>query len=762
MKKSIDSNPPVDGVDSNLKVSRLADPGSKESPYSFTAEPFGTSEPNASVWLETLTPIFSPPELDSFADALRFSQPLYADKIFLTGEPVAQHIRGMVLILASLRVDADTLLAGILHSVPIYLDGYQEKLSATFNHQVAQLVEGVARMRRIRVLGEASGNVPNRGEQVEALRKMLLAMAEDIRVVIIALADRVQTMRYVAANNVQGRVEIAHETLDIYAPLANRLGLWQVKWELEDFSFRIIEPERYKKIATLLEETRRIREEYIDGVVEMLQGELRRTGIGAEVTGRPKHIYSIHKKMQRKGVDFTEIHDFRAVRVLVEDVKDCYAVLGVVHNLWVPIPKEFDDYIARPKGNDYRSLHTAVVGPEEKVVEVQIRTHEMHRHSEMGVAAHWRYKEGARRDARYDEKIAWLRQILEWRNDVADAGELAEHFKVALFEDSIYVLTPQGRVIALPKGATPVDFAYHVHTDLGHRCRGAKVDGVMVPLDYRLQNAQRVEIISAKQGSPSRDWLNPALGYLKSQRARAKVRQWFSGQEREALLAQGRALVEKELQRHGMTALGLDKVAAEFKFPKLDAFLAAVGRGEIGNRQLANFLGEKTPSPVKSSEAVSSVAPVSSSPTGIVVAGVDKLLTVLAKCCKPAPPDPIIGFITRGRGITVHRQGCASLSRLAEESAERLIAAEWGAADMSKGGGYEVDIEVEAIDRQGLLHDISTILLREKINVTATRTQSHHHAALMRFTLLITSVEQLSRLMGLIRSLPGVTSVFRK
>jgi GTP pyrophosphokinase len=762
MKKSINSNPPVDGVDSNLKVSRLADPGSKESPYSFTAAPFGTSEPNASVWLETLTPIFSPPELDSFADALRFSQPLYADKIFLTGEPVAQHIRGMVLILASLRVDADTLLAGILHSVPIYLDGYQEKLSATFNHQVAQLVEGVARMRRIRVLGEASGNVPNRGEQVEALRKMLLAMAEDIRVVIIALADRVQTMRYVAANNVQGRVEIAHETLDIYAPLANRLGLWQVKWELEDFSFRIIEPERYKKIATLLEETRRIREEYIDGVVEMLQGELRRTGIGAEVTGRPKHIYSIHKKMQRKGVDFTEIHDFRAVRVLVEDVKDCYAVLGVVHNLWVPIPKEFDDYIARPKGNDYRSLHTAVVGPEEKVVEVQIRTHEMHRHSEMGVAAHWRYKEGARRDARYDEKIAWLRQILEWRNDVADAGELAEHFKVALFEDSIYVLTPQGRVIALPKGATPVDFAYHVHTDLGHRCRGAKVDGVMVPLDYRLQNAQRVEIISAKQGSPSRDWLNPALGYLKSQRARAKVRQWFSGQEREALLAQGRALVEKELQRHGMTALGLDKVAAEFKFPKLDAFLAAVGRGEIGNRQLANFLGEKTPSPVKSSEAVSSVAPVSSSPTGIVVAGVDKLLTVLAKCCKPAPPDPIIGFITRGRGITVHRQGCASLSRLAEESAERLIAAEWGAADMSKGGGYEVDIEVEAIDRQGLLHDISTILLREKINVTATRTQSHHHAALMRFTLLITSVEQLSRLMGLIRSLPGVTSVFRK
>jgi GTP pyrophosphokinase len=762
MKNNSDSDRPVNGIDSNLEMRALWDSSLIGSQSSFTAGPLATGEPSASVWLQTLAPIFSPTELDAFTDALNFSQPFYADKMLLTGEPVVQHIRGMVLILASLRVDADTLLAGILHSVPIYLEGYQEKLNAAFNHHVAHLVEGVARMGRIRSLEAPTSNVPDRGAQVEALRKMLLAMAEDIRVVIIALAERVQTMRYIAANNVGGRVETAHETLDIFAPLANRLGLWQVKWELEDFSFRIIEPERYKKIATLLEETRRIREEYIALVVEKLQAELGRTGIKAEVTGRPKHIYSIHKKMQRKGVDFKEIHDSRAVRVLVDDVKDCYAVLGAVHNLWVPIPKEFDDYIARPKGNDYRSLHTAVIGPEDKVVEVQIRTYEMHRHSEMGVAAHWRYKEGARRDARYDEKIAWLRQILEWRNDVADAGELAEHFKVALFEDSIYVLTPAGRVIALPKGATPVDFAYHIHTDLGHRCRGAKVDGVMVPLDYRLKNAQRVEIISAKQGSPSRDWLNPALGYLKSQRAKAKVRQWFSGQEREALLVQGRALVEKELQRHGMTGMALDKLAAEFKFAKLDAFLAAVARGEIGNRQLANFFGEKIPSLIQGSEAAPSVAAVSSSPTGIVVAGVDKLLTVLAKCCKPAPPDPIVGFITRGRGITVHRQGCASLSRLAEESAERLIAAEWGTADLSKGGEYEVDIEIEAVDRQGLLHDISTILLREKINVTATRTYSHHHAAIMRFTLLITSVAKLSRLLGLIQSLPGVTSAFRK
>lgn len=728
---------------------------------SFPAARFESSGPSASVWLETLPPIFSPAELEAFGHALHFSQPFYADKLLFTGESAAQHMHGVVSILASLRVDADTLVAGILHSIPMYLDGYPEQVKAGFNPTVAHLVEGVVRMGRIRALG--ARNVPDRSEQVEALRKMLLAMADDIRVVILALADRLQTMRYIAANNINGRVELAHETLDLFAPLANRLGLWQVKWELEDFSFRIIEPERYKKIATLLEETRRIREDYVALVVAKLQGELKRAGIEAEVTGRPKHIYSIHKKMQRKGIDFTEIHDSRAVRVLVEEVKDCYAVLGAVHNLWVPIPKEFDDYIARPKGNDYRSLHTAVLGPDDKVVEVQIRTYEMHRHSEMGVAAHWRYKEGARRDARYDEKIAWLRQILEWRNDVADAGELAEHFKVALFEDSIYVLTPQGRVIALPKGATPVDFAYHVHSELGHRCRGAKVDGAMMPLDYQLQNAQRVEIISVKQGGPSRDWLNPALGYLKSQRARAKVRQWFSGQEREASLAQGRALVEKELQRHGMTALGLDKLAAEFEFGKLDAFLAAVARGEVGSRQLSNFLSEKiAPPAVQGSESHPSATSVSATPTGIVVAGVDKLLTVLAKCCKPAPPDPIVGFITRGRGITVHRQGCASLLRLPGDSAERIIAAEWGAADISPGAAYEVDIEIEALDRQGLLHDVSTILMREKINVTATRTQSHHHTAIMHFTLRITGLPQLSRILGLIKSLPGVTSISRK
>ncbi|MEP6605157.1 MAG: HD domain-containing protein, partial [Nitrosospira sp.] len=396
-------------------------------------------------WLESMLPMLpmsSPDDIEILRNALEFSQPLYAGKHLSTGESVSRHMRSTVPVLASLRVDGDSLVAGMLQFVPEYLDGYKEQLLTAFNPTVAHLVEGVSRMGRIRVLGiKNEGGGADRSAQVEALRKMLLAMAEDIRIVIIALADRIQTMRYVAANSIPGRVEIAHETFDIFSPLANRLGLWQIKWELEDLSFRILEPERYKKIAKLLEDTRLTREHYIALVVDKLQRELQQAGIKAEVTGRPKHIYSIHKKMKRKELDFKEIHDARAVRILVNDVKDCYAALGAVHNLWIPIPKEFDDYIARPKGNDYRSLHTAVIGPEDKVVEVQIRTYEMHRHSEMGVAAHWRYKEGAKRDARYEEKIAWLRQILEWKNDIEDTGELAEHFKIALFQDSVYVLT---------------------------------------------------------------------------------------------------------------------------------------------------------------------------------------------------------------------------------------------------------------------------------------------------------------------------------
>jgi GTP pyrophosphokinase len=691
--------------------------------------------------------------------ALEFSQPLYVRELLSTGEPLGGHVTGTIGILARLRVDSDTLIAGVLHHVPHHLDVYRDKLHTAFGAVVAHLVEGVSRMNRIGILGkENAAHATEQGGQVEALRKMLLAMAEDIRVVIISLADRLQTIRYVATNDIPGRPMIAHETLDIFAPLASRLGLWQIKWELEDLSFRVLEPERYKKIARLLEDTRINRERYIGLVVEKLRHELQQAGISAEVTGRPKHIYSIHKKMKRKEVDFGEIHDARAVRILVNDVKDCYAALGVVHNLWIPVPKEFDDYIAKPKGNDYRSLHTAVTGPEDKVVEVQIRTHEMHRHSEMGVAAHWRYKEGAKRDAPYEEKIAWLRQILEWKNDVDDAGELAEHFKTALFQDTIYVLTPKGKIIALPQGATPVDLAYQLHTDLGHRCRGAKVDGVMVPLNYRLQNAQRVEIIAAKHGGPSRDWLNPSLEYLGSQRARQKVRQWFNSRERD-LVAQGRAIAEKELQRHGMMALALDKLAARFKFTKIEAFFAALARGEINSRQLEEALRTE-PETVASTVEVPKLARSAHQPSGgVLIVGVDKLLTLLAKCCKPVPPDPIVGFVTRGRGITIHRRECASLARLAEKSGDRLVAAQWNA---EKGASYPVDISIKALDRPALLGDIAQVLSREKVNVIATQTQSRDATAILQFTVVISDVSQLRRILGLINSVPDVVSAERR
>lgn len=723
--------------------------------------PIDAGEPNDSSWPDNMASILSPGEFEAVRPALAFSQPLYAGKFLPTGEPLGEHITGTVGILARLRVDSDTLVAGVLHDVPRTLDRYEDELLAAFGAVVAHLVEGVFRMSRIRSLGK--GNVVNAADQsgqVEALRKMLLAMAEDIRVVILALADRLQTIRYVATHDISGRSMVAHETLDIFAPLASRLGLWQIKWELEDLSFRVLEPEKYRQIAGLLEDTRVNRECYIALLVEKLRHELRQAGISAEVTGRPKHIYSIHKKMKRKGVDFGEIHDARAVRILVNDVKDCYAALGVVHNLWIPVPREFDDYIAKPKGNDYRSLHTAVTGPEDKVVEVQIRTHEMHRHSEMGVAAHWRYKEGAKRDAPYEEKIAWLRQILEWKNDVDDAGELAEHFRTALFQDTIYVLTPKGKIIALPKGATPVDFAYQLHTDLGHRCRGAKVDGVMVPLDYSLQNAKRVEIIAAKQGGPSRDWLNPLLGYLRTQRARQKVRQWFSSRERD-FVAQGRAIAEKELQRHGMMSLALDKLAARFKFTKIETFFAALARGEVNSRQLEEALrtAPETVAPTVEVPKPVTAGSIRQPSGGVLIVGVDKLLTLLAKCCKPVPPDPIAGFVTRGRGITIHRRECASLARLVEKSGDRLVAAQWNA---EKGISYPVDISIKALDRHGLLGDIAQVLSREKVNVIATRTQSRDATAILQFTVAISDIPQLRRILGLIKGVPDVVSAERR
>ena len=718
-------------------------------------------------WLDSLAAIYTDVDRARFASAYDVARAALGDARNADGEPVLARALGTAGVLAAQRLDPDSLTAALLGgmpSVPRYDEG---ALAARFGHDVAALVSGVARMDSVQAVA-VGANAQQRAAQAENLRKMLLAMVEDIRVVLIKLAERTQALRFLMNGDEERRRAASREVMDIYAPLANRLGLWQLKWELEDLSLRALEPAEYKRIARLIDERRQDRERYIGQVIALLRKELADVGLTADVSGRPKHIYSIFSKMRRKQIGIDALYDIRAVRILVESVRDCYTALGVVHHLWTPLPGEFDDYIAKPKANNYRSLHTAVIGPEGKPLEVQIRTREMHRHSEYGVAAHWRYKEGGaaaeRRDADFDDKIAWLRQILDWKDAVAGTGEWLAAFRSSLFTDSIYVLTPQGKVVDLPLGATPIDFAYAVHTSLGHRCRGARVDGQMVPLDYTLRNGQRVEIISAKQGGPSRDWLNADLGYVQSHRARAKVRQWFKAQQHDETVAQGRAMVERELARLGQTALKLETVAAKAGFAKTEDLFAAFARDEIHGKQVqAAINAVAQPAAVETApeapEVVMRRSRATGSGHGILVVGVDRLLTGLARCCKPAPPDAIVGFVTRGKGITIHRAACANVGRIRSREPERLIEADWGAPREQL---FPVDIVVDASDRQGLLRDISELLSREKINVTAVNTQTRHHQARMAFTLEVESVAQLKRALLLARDIPGVFSADRR
>jgi GTP pyrophosphokinase len=633
--------------------------------------------------LDNLPKNYTPEEHISVQQACALVEPFYADKVELTNTPLLQHALGAAAILAKMNMDCASICAALLHALPEYLKDWRGKIAAEFGNDVCELVEGISRMEQIRQFSEM-GAAPDskkgeQAEQIEALRKMLLAMVQDIRVVLIKLAERTQTMRRLANADEAQQKQIAHETRGIFAPLANRLGVWQIKWELEDLSLRFLEPQLYKQVAKLLDERRADREQYITDVLQLLKQELAQAGIRADVTGRPKHIYSIINKMKRKHLEFGELYDVRAVRILVEDLRDCYTALGLIHNLWQPIPGEFDDYIAHPKSNGYRSLHTAVIGPRDLAIEVQIRTTEMHQHSELGVAAHWRYKEGGKSDAKFDEKIAWLRQILEWKEDVADSGDMLEQFKSELFQDHVYVLTPQGKVIDLPKGATPVDFAYTLHTDLGHRTRGAKVDGSIVPLNYKLQNGQRVEILTTKIGSPSRDWLSPTLGYLQSNRARAKVRQWFKMQNFDENVAQGRAQLDKELHRLGVTAVNQEKLAQRLHFHKLEDLLAAIGRNEVSQHQLTVSIQEEIPGKVEEAKpAVARATATQATPKGVLVQGVGNLLTRTAQCCHPAPPDTIVGYVTRDRGITLHRSDCPAMQRLPENRRDRMLEAQWG------------------------------------------------------------------------------------
>jgi len=636
----------------------------------------GADNADIQTWLNALAGVFAPAEVGLIRQACEFAAPLYHGKSDLTGTPLLQHALGSASILLNLNLDHETIAAAILHAVPDWLDDWKRVLTERFGHNVAMLVDGIAKMEHVRQFSEMRGsdNKEEAALQAESLRKMLLAMVEDIRVVLIKLAERTQTLRNLPRADAAQQQQIARETQSLFAPLANRLGIWQIKWELEDLSMRYLEPALYKQIAQHLDERRIDRERYIADLIAQLEQALTRAGIQGEVSGRPKHIYSIINKMKRKQLDFDQLYDVRAVRVLVENIEQCYAALSIVHELWLPIQKEFDDYIARPKPNGYRSLHTAVLGPRRLPVEVQIRTRQMHHDSELGVAAHWRYKENRQAESALDQKVAWLRQVLAWKAELADNGELQQPLRDEMQQDRVYVLTPQGKVIDLPQGATPVDFAYVLHTDLGHRTRGAKVDGNIVPLKHTLQTGQRVEILTVKQGGPSRDWINPQLGYLQSARARAKVRHWFAEQNLDDSLAQGRALLERELHRIGVNDINQEKLAQKLRYNKPDDLLAALGRGDITPRRVSLAITPEAPAPRK--------IPAGQQPTHaprILIEGVNNLTYKLALCCRPQPTDAIVAYVTRDRGITIHRRVCPFMQRVPEEREDRLLDARWSA-----------------------------------------------------------------------------------
>lgn len=720
------------------------------------------------VWLAGLAVKRSAAEMEKLHEACDLAFEIHREGVEVTGETTLRHALAVAEILAGMDLDWETLAAAILHDV---LPGDQVNpslLEQKFGQSVARMVNDMARIGFVSRDRSASQH-DRELAHTENLRRMLLSIADDIRVVLIVLAERLHTMRILKTLPEAMRVKEARETQQIYAPLANRLGIWQIKWELEDLCLRYLEPDTYKDLAKKLDGRRADREEYIDQVIDILEAKFAEMHIDAEITGRPKHIYSIWKKMKRKSVPFEQIFDLRAVRVLVDSVADCYAAIGVVHGLWRHIPGEFDDYIATPKANMYRSIHTAVIGPEDKTLEIQIRTHDMHEHAELGVAAHWRYKEGGSKgDAEFERRISLMRNWIEVKDDPAGSEDFVDNLKSEFESRQVYVLTPQGKVVELPKGATAVDFAYAIHSDVGHRCRGAKIDGKIRPLTRPLESGQLVEILTVKEGGPSRDWLSPHLGYLKTSRARNRVRQWFKQQDYEQHLHAGKISLEREIARLGVPKPDLSIAVRRFNFKKTDDLLAAIGRGEVSPIQVAGMGGaHQVPSrkPAHTEPAQIPLRkpgkPKKSGRGEVVVEGVDDLMTHIARCCKPVPNDEIVGFITRGRGVTVHRRDCSMITNLDQEERDRLIDVAWAGEDV--GSSYQVDIRINATDRKGLLRDISAILTNEEVDVLGVNTQSDRKMdrANMRFTVEIHNMRQLSRLLDKIAQLPDVLSVRR-
>ena len=675
-----------------------------------------------------------------------------------SGEPYIVHPIRVAMILAEMQLDVESICAALLHDVVEDTPATVEDLEKLFGPRVASLVEGVTKLSRIPWSGDPEEDRATKESerQAESLRKMFLAMADDVRVVLIKLADRLHNMRTLDHLKPASQLRIAQQTMEIYAPLANRLGIWQIKSELEDLAFRYLDPQAYFAIERALARRGTDREQYITGVEQQLHDALQAAGIDAEITGREKHIYSIWRKMQRKDAGFDEIYDVLGLRIIVDENRDCYGALGVIHTLWRPIPGEFDDYIATPKESMYQSIHTAVLGPQGHPIEIQIRTHEMHHIAEYGIAAHWRYKEGRRADSNLEAKIAWLRQLMDWRDEVVDAHEFVESLKSDVFREMIYVFTPKGEIIELPSGATPIDFAYRIHTEVGHQCVGAKVNDQLVPLDYKLQNGQVVRIMTSKtKVGPSRDWLMPASGYVMTAGAREKIRQWFRRQERDENIAQGRDILERELRRLGIDAK-IDDLARQFtSYQRVDDFLAAVGYGGITPQQIATRLVESREPEAFAPSTTQAPPPVA---TNLQVMGVGDLYTRLANCCKPVYGDDIVGYVTRGRGITVHRSDCHNMKNVDEDG--RKVPVSWG-DQMARS--YPVSIRIEAWDRVGLLRDITSLMADERVNLLSVLTNVHEDRTVtVLMTIEVNGVKQLSHVLQRLESVRDVFDVRRE
>ena len=669
----------------------------------------------------------------------------------------------MAEILADLQLDQDTLVAAIIYRAVREGRISIDRIRTEINETVANLIEGVLKMAAIGTLISPTNKVVlgQQQSQMDNIRKMLVAMVDDVRVALIKLAERTCAIRAVKNASRERKMRVAREVFHVYAPLSHRLGIGHIKWELEDLSFRYLEPTAYKRIASLLEEKRIDRQKYIEDVIEMLQKSLGRMGIDAEINGRVKHIYSIWRKMQRKKIPFDQVYDIRAVRILVKDVRDCYAVLGVVHSVWKHIPQEFDDYIASPKPNGYRSLHTAVITHQGRTLEVQIRSEEMHEDAELGVCAHWLYKgtDTKSKQDSYEQKIMWLRQVLQWQDDMGSLDGLGDDLDLGVSEERIYVFTPDGHVVDLPADSTPLDFAYRVHTEVGHACRGAKVNGKIVPLTYKIQTGEQIEVLTAKEAKPSRDWLNPDVGYLKTGRARAKVQHWFKEQARDQNVIDGREMLVPELRKVSLQKIDLKALASKLELKSDEDMFARIGSGDLRLGQVIHA-AQSFLKPDEQKRPVNLSQPKPRGTEDVQVQGVGSLLSSLAACCKPVPGDPVVGYITRGKGGSIHRQDCPNVIYLQKKDDERMIAVDWG---VDPTDTYPVDIKIKAYDRAGLLRDITLVLANEGINLTAMNTHSNKdkNIATMVITAEISDLSDLSRVITKIDQLPNIIDAHR-